>query len=53
MLLEGVQLYLMFVQVFESEESRRVYYYTFGYGFPAVIVAVAAGIRPDHYGTEK
>ena len=53
MLLEGLQLYMMLVQVFETEESLRVYYYAFGYGFPAIIVAVAAGIRPDHYGTPK
>ncbi|XP_055333153.1 adhesion G protein-coupled receptor L3-like isoform X2 [Paramacrobiotus metropolitanus] len=53
MLLEGLQLYMMLVQVFEAEESRKVWYYAFGYGLPGIIVSVAAGIRPDHYGTDK
>ena len=32
MCLEGIQLYVMLVEVFEAESSRRKYYYPFGYG---------------------
>lgn len=32
MLLEGVQLYFMLVQVFESERRRNIYFYVCGYG---------------------
>ncbi|XP_060889661.1 adhesion G protein-coupled receptor L2 isoform X13 [Labrus mixtus] len=53
MCLEGVQLYLMLVEVFESEYSRKKYYYVSGYLFPAIVVAVSAAIDYSSYGTEK
>nr|XP_023963614.1 adhesion G protein-coupled receptor L2 isoform X18 [Chrysemys picta bellii] len=53
MCLEGVQLYLMLVEVFESEYSRKKYYYVAGYLFPATVVGVAAAIDYKSYGTEK
>ncbi|CAN9500364.1 unnamed protein product [Ophioblennius macclurei] len=53
MCLEGVQLYLMLVEVFESEYSRKKYYYVSGYLFPAIVVSVSAAIDYKSYGTEK
>uniref|UniRef100_A0A665WB43 Adhesion G protein-coupled receptor L2a n=1 Tax=Echeneis naucrates TaxID=173247 RepID=A0A665WB43_ECHNA len=53
MCLEGVQLYLMLVEVFESEYSRKKYYYVSGYLFPAIVVGVSAAIDYGSYGTEK
>ncbi|XP_032551812.1 adhesion G protein-coupled receptor L2 isoform X15 [Chiroxiphia lanceolata] len=53
MCLEGVQLYLMLVEVFESEYSRKKYYYVAGYFFPATVVGVSAAIDYKSYGTEK
>ncbi|CAK6433142.1 unnamed protein product [Pipistrellus nathusii] len=53
MFLEGVQLYIMLVEVFESEHSRRKYFYLVGYGMPALIVAVAAAVDYRSYGTDK
>ncbi|XP_036067392.1 adhesion G protein-coupled receptor L2 isoform X19 [Oryzias melastigma] len=53
MCLEGVQLYLMLVEVFESEYSRKKYYYVSGYLFPAIVVGVSAAIDYRSYGTEK
>ena len=52
MFLEGLQLYVMLIEVFESEKSRRWYYYAAGYGIPAIIVAVSAGVYPQGYGTK-
>ncbi|XP_024920235.1 adhesion G protein-coupled receptor L2 isoform X5 [Cynoglossus semilaevis] len=52
MCLEGVQLYLMLVEVFESEYSRKKYYYVSGYLFPAIVVAVSAAIDYQSYGTK-
>ncbi|XP_052587766.1 adhesion G protein-coupled receptor L2 isoform X27 [Peromyscus californicus insignis] len=52
MFLEGVQLYLMLVEVFESEYSRKKYYYVAGYLFPATVVGVSAAIDYKSYGTE-
>ncbi|PIK61914.1 putative latrophilin-2 isoform X9 [Apostichopus japonicus] len=52
MCLEGIQLYVMLVEVFEAESSRRKYYYPFGYGLPAVVVAVSAALNFHGYGTE-
>ncbi|XP_062850501.1 adhesion G protein-coupled receptor L2-like isoform X1 [Trichomycterus rosablanca] len=51
--LEGVQLYIMLVEVFESEFSRRRYYYAVGYLFPALVVAVSAAVDYRSYGTKK
>lgn len=53
MCLEGVQLYLMMVEVFESEHSRRKYYYVSGYLLPAIVVGVSAAIDYRSYGTKK
>ncbi|KAM4537383.1 adhesion G protein-coupled receptor L3 isoform 5-T6 [Odontesthes bonariensis] len=53
MFLEGVQLYIMLVEVFESEHSRRRYFYLVGYGVPALIVAVSAAVDYRSYGTDR
>ncbi|XP_046690264.1 adhesion G protein-coupled receptor L1 isoform X1 [Silurus meridionalis] len=53
MCLEGVQLYLMLVEVFESEYSRKKYYYLCGYCFPALVVGISAAIDYRSYGTRK
>ena len=52
MLLEGYQLYMMLIQVFEPSKTRLLLYYIFCYGFPAVLVAVTAGVAWDNYGTD-
>ncbi|XP_060037844.1 adhesion G protein-coupled receptor L1 isoform X2 [Erinaceus europaeus] len=51
--LEGVHLYLLLVEVFESEYSRTKYYYLGGYCFPALVVGIAAAVDYRSYGTEK
>lgn len=51
MLLEGYQLYMMLIQVFEPNRSRFYLYYLVGYALPAVIVAISAGITWQNYGT--
>ncbi|XP_077470912.1 adhesion G protein-coupled receptor L2b.1 isoform X8 [Stigmatopora argus] len=53
MCLEGVQLYLMLVEVFESEHSRRKYYYMVGYLFPAAVVGISAAVDYRSYGTPR
>ncbi|CAG9536866.1 unnamed protein product [Cercopithifilaria johnstoni] len=53
MLLEGYQLYLMLVQVFEDEESKTIFYCLFAYGFPAIIVVVTAGVAWSNYSTDQ
>ncbi|XP_053559162.1 adhesion G protein-coupled receptor L3 [Bombina bombina] len=53
MFLEGVQLYIMLVEVFESEHSRKKYFYLVGYGMPALIVSVSAAVDYRSYGTDK
>uniref|UniRef100_A0A673HDX3 Adhesion G protein-coupled receptor L2-like n=1 Tax=Sinocyclocheilus rhinocerous TaxID=307959 RepID=A0A673HDX3_9TELE len=53
MCLEAVQLFLMLVEVFESEFSRRKYYYASGYLFPCVVVGISAAIDYRSYGTRK
>lgn len=53
MCLEGVQLYLMLVDMFESEFSRRKYYYISGYLTPALVVGISAAIDYRSYGTQR
>ncbi|XP_038640782.1 adhesion G protein-coupled receptor L1-like isoform X5 [Scyliorhinus canicula] len=53
MCLEGVHLYLMLVEVFESEYSRKKYYYLCGYCFPALVVGISAAVDYRSYGTDK
>ncbi|XP_030635626.1 adhesion G protein-coupled receptor L1 [Chanos chanos] len=50
---EAVQLYVLQMEVFESESSRRKYYYLSAYGFPALVVAVSAAIDYRSYGSKK
>lgn len=52
MCLEGVQLYVMLIEVFEPGRSRSRIYYLCGYGIPAIVVGIAAGIQPSGYGTD-
>ncbi|XP_071800178.1 latrophilin-like protein LAT-2 [Asterias amurensis] len=52
MSLEAIQFYVMLVHVF-STQSRYWPYYLAGYGVPAIIVGVSAGINPSGYGTDK
>lgn len=53
MFLEGFQLYVMLIEVFDSEKSRLGWYYALAYGAPAVVVTVAAAIDPTSYGTSR
>ncbi|XP_071209483.1 adhesion G protein-coupled receptor E5-like isoform X3 [Salvelinus alpinus] len=52
MLLEGVQLYLMVVLVFNTT-IRPLYLYAVGYGLPLVVVIISAITYPDGYGTTQ
>ncbi|KAG7250184.1 hypothetical protein CRUP_017256, partial [Coryphaenoides rupestris] len=54
MCLEGVQLHLMLVDVFENECSRRKYYYYVpGYLVPAAVVGISVAVDPRSYGTPR
>ncbi|XP_078285488.1 adhesion G protein-coupled receptor E5-like [Rhinoraja longicauda] len=53
MLLEGVQLYLMVVKVFNAKSLRPTYMYLFGYGCPLITVGISAAVFSQGYGTEK
>uniref|UniRef100_A0A8C7BGY8 EGF-like module-containing mucin-like hormone receptor-like 4 n=1 Tax=Neovison vison TaxID=452646 RepID=A0A8C7BGY8_NEOVI len=57
MLLEGLQLFLTIKNLkvanyISAGKFKRRFIYPFGYGIPAVIVAVSAGLRHTSYGTE-
>ncbi|XP_048347243.1 adhesion G protein-coupled receptor E5 isoform X2 [Sphaerodactylus townsendi] len=53
MLLEGVELYLMVIQVFRTHNLKHWHLIFMGYGLPAVVVGIAASINPRGYGTKK
>lgn len=49
--LEGVQLYIMLIEVFEAERSRTRYFYLVGYGIPALVVGISLAVDYTGYGT--
>ncbi|KAF2354529.1 GPS motif protein [Trinorchestia longiramus] len=53
MFMEGLQLYLLLVEVFEAERSRLKWYCLASYGAPAIVVVVSLGIDPLSYGTPQ
>ncbi|RWS22300.1 latrophilin Cirl-like protein, partial [Leptotrombidium deliense] len=53
MFFEGFQLYVMLIEVFESERSRLRYYYLFAYGIPLIIVSICLYLDPYSYGTSR
>jgi hypothetical protein len=53
MLLEGYQLYLMLIKVFEANRTRMLYYYAIGYLAPALIVLITYALKSNDYGTDK
>ncbi|XP_066996980.1 latrophilin Cirl isoform X2 [Anabrus simplex] len=53
MFLEGFQLYVMLIEVFEAEKSRIRWYYMFAYGAPLIIVAVSCIVDLPSYGTDR
>ncbi|XP_032234741.2 adhesion G-protein coupled receptor D1 isoform X2 [Nematostella vectensis] len=53
MLVEGVFLYIMVVNVFESHKDHMKVYLGCSYGIPAVIVIISASIAYEGYGTNS
>lgn len=51
--LEGVQLFIMLVIVFETKSSLKPIFYSIGYGVPVLIVSISAAIRPNGYVNNK
>ncbi|XP_013773135.2 latrophilin Cirl-like [Limulus polyphemus] len=51
MFLDGFHLYVLLMEVYDSEKTRAIWYYVMAYGVPTVIVAVSAVIDPQSYGT--
>ncbi|XP_042203089.1 latrophilin-like protein LAT-2 [Homarus americanus] len=49
---EGVNVYFLLVRVFQTSRSPLRYYLASGYGLPALIVAISAGVRYNGYGTK-
>lgn len=53
MLMEAAKILIMIIQVFNSSKSKMIYFYIFGYGFPAIIVGISAAVNLEGYGTDK
>ncbi|XP_039369603.1 adhesion G protein-coupled receptor E3-like [Mauremys reevesii] len=56
MFLEGLHLFLtvrnlQVVNYTSASRFKKRFMYTFSYGFPALVVAISAGVNPDGYGT--
>lgn len=46
---EAIHLYILLVEVFESETSRWLYYYLSAYGFPLLVVPISMAIDYRSY----
>ncbi|XP_044850473.1 adhesion G protein-coupled receptor E3-like isoform X1 [Mauremys mutica] len=58
MFLEGLHLFLTVrnlkvVNYTSANQFKKRFMYLFGYGFPALAVAISAAVNPDGYGTSK
>ncbi|XP_078285745.1 adhesion G protein-coupled receptor E3-like isoform X2 [Rhinoraja longicauda] len=53
MSLEGVQLYLMVVRVFNADCLRKHHMLPVGYGLPLLVVGISAAVHSEGYGTPK
>jgi len=47
---DSVHLYRMLTEMRDINHGPMRFYYTVGYGLPAVIVGLAVGVRADQYG---
>ncbi|KAK7093252.1 hypothetical protein V1264_007041 [Littorina saxatilis] len=52
MAMEGLQIYMKLVLIFETSWSMLPIYYGIGYGCPAIVVAISAGLFSQGYGHE-
>ncbi|XP_059922971.1 adhesion G protein-coupled receptor L4 [Gadus macrocephalus] len=53
MCIEGIHLYLIVVGVIYNKGFLHRNFYIFGYGSPAVVVAISAALGSKYYGTDK
>ncbi|XP_037326251.2 adhesion G protein-coupled receptor L4 [Pungitius pungitius] len=53
MCIEGIHLYLLVVGVIYNKGFLHRNFYIFGYGSPAVVVAISATLGSKYYGTDK
>ncbi|XP_074524494.1 adhesion G protein-coupled receptor L4 [Halichoeres trimaculatus] len=53
MCIEGIHLYLIVVGVIYNKGFLHRNFYIFGYGSPAVVVAISATLGSQYYGTDK
>eukprot|EP00795_Rhopilema_esculentum_P016193 gene16191-7563_t len=53
MLMEGIQLYILLVQIFPRGEGFKKQYYVVCWGFPAVLSVVLCGSHPHGFGNDN
>lgn len=51
--LDAVHLYRMLTEMKDVNHGHMRFYYSLGYGAPAVVVGLAVGVRADHYATHN
>ncbi|CAL4108899.1 unnamed protein product [Meganyctiphanes norvegica] len=50
LLIEGIHLYRMLTEMRDVNHGQMRFYYSCGYGLPAIIVGLSVGVRADQYG---
>jgi cadherin EGF LAG seven-pass G-type receptor 1 len=50
LMMESVHLYRMLTELRDVNHGHMSFYYSVGYGLPAVILGLSVGVRADQYG---
>ncbi|GAA6101335.1 cadherin EGF LAG seven-pass G-type receptor 1 [Tachysurus ichikawai] len=53
MFVEGLHIYRMLTEIRNVNHGQMRFYYSFGWGFPAIITGLAVGLDPQGYGNPE
>ncbi|XP_064483474.1 protocadherin-like wing polarity protein stan [Ornithodoros turicata] len=51
--LDAIHLYRMLTEMKDVNHGHMRFYYSLGYGAPAIVMGLAVGVRADHYATHN
>ena len=50
LMIESIHLYRMLTELRDVNHGHMSFYYSVGYGLPAIILGLSVGVRADQYG---
>lgn len=49
-MIESIHLYRMLTELRDVNHGHMSFYYSLGYGLPAIVLGLSVGVRADQYG---